>query len=163
MARRSELSPPTGPSFFSVNRRSSTRVEPQLASIPPGPTATYLTEAQKTVPNQSNARSHVSLPISAIAFWPDPFPHPWPLSGGTPILLAATFWGAPWISDSFSSVPHPHSIAHRRPIFISAEHPLPLVEVSTEWPAIMPLRRRLRIRLVNLQTITVSATHRQGR
>jgi len=25
--------------------------------------------------------------------------------------LAATFWGAQWISDSFSSVPHPHSTA----------------------------------------------------
>src|SRR6266481_977616 len=82
---RSKLSPPTGPSFFSVNRRSSTRVEPQLASIPPGPTATYLTEAQKTILNQSNARSHVSPRISAIAFWPDPFPHPQRLSGGTQI------------------------------------------------------------------------------
>jgi phytoene dehydrogenase-like protein len=56
-----------------------------------------------------------------------------------PNLIGATFWGAPWISDSFSSVLHAHSIAHRGPIFISAEHPLPLVEVSTEWPAIMPL------------------------
>ena len=69
-SNRSELSPPTGLLFFSVNRRFSTRIELQLASIPPGPTATYLMEAQKTIPNQSNARSHVSLRISAIAFSP---------------------------------------------------------------------------------------------
>ena len=37
----------TGPSFFPANRRSLTRIELQLASIPPGPTATYLTEAQR--------------------------------------------------------------------------------------------------------------------
>jgi len=81
------------PFVLLVNRRFSTRAEPQLASIPPGPPATYLTLGQKTVPNQSNARSHVSLRISAIAFWPDPFPHPQCLSGGTQIGLAGTCWG----------------------------------------------------------------------
>ena len=155
---RSELSAPTGPSCFWVNRRFSTRAEPQLASIPPGPPATYLTLGQKTVPNQSNARSHVSLRISAIAFWHDPFPHPQCLSGGTQIGLAGTCWGHYGYSDTSSSVPHPTLSRTPGPIFISAEHPLPLVAVSTEWPAIMPLPRRLRIRLVNWQLVRFSRT-----
>jgi hypothetical protein len=46
--------------------------------------------------------------------------------------VAATFWGVRWISDSFSSVPRPHFIADRGPTFISVEHPLFLVEVSTD-------------------------------
>lgn len=37
------------------------------------------------------------------------------------------------------SRPRARSIAHHDPIFISAERPLPLVEVSTEWPAITAL------------------------
>jgi hypothetical protein len=51
-------------------------------------------------------------------------------------------WGTPRLSGGFSSVPHPHSIAQRDPIFISAEHPLSLVEVPTECPDMMVLRPR---------------------
>src|SRR5258708_35262628 len=85
LSSRSELSPLIDPSCFSVNRRSSTRAALQLAGILPGPTATYLTEAPKTIPSPSNGRSLVSLRTSAIAFWPDPFPHPRRLRGGTQI------------------------------------------------------------------------------
>src|SRR6266478_2502609 len=85
LSSRSELSPLIAPSCFSVNHRSSTRVALQLAGILPGPTAAYLTEARKTILSPSNGRSHVSLRTSAIAFWPDPFPHPRRLRSGTQI------------------------------------------------------------------------------
>lgn len=53
------------------------------------------------------------------------------------------------MSNSFSFVPRPHSIAHRVAISISAEHRLPLVVASMECAAIMPLGQRLQIGLVN--------------
>src|SRR5260370_26648627 len=152
-SNRSELLPPSGPSFFLVNHRSLTRVEPRLASIPSGPTAMYLTEARKTIPNPSKTRSHVLLRISEIAFWPDPSPHPQHLSDGTQTWLEATSWEVSWISVRFSSVLRPRFIALPSLIFICVEHRLPLVAVSTEWPVIMPPPQRLRIRLANLQLV----------
>jgi hypothetical protein len=115
--------------------------------------------AQKATQNRSNARLDVSPRIFAIAFWLDPFLHP-PRLSWNPNLIGGDIWGVRWISDSFSSVPRPHSIADRGPTFISAEHPLFLVEVSTESAGIMPLlQRRLRIRLLDLQLVRHPSTH----
>jgi phytoene dehydrogenase-like protein len=56
LSNQNEVSHPTGHLCLSVNRLHSTRVEHRRASRPPGLTATFRTEARKTIPNRSSGR-----------------------------------------------------------------------------------------------------------
>ena len=49
-----------------------------------------------------------------------------------PNLIGGDFVGGAMDIRNFSSVPHPHSIADRVPVFTFVEHPLLQVGVSTE-------------------------------
>jgi phytoene dehydrogenase-like protein len=127
--------------------------QPSLFDPSRAPVGQHTAWAYCHVPNGSAKDYTESIERQIARFAPDfgdcilarSISSPAALERWNPNLIVAIFWVAQWTSGSFSSDPHARSIAHRGTIFISAEHPLPLGEVSTEWPATMPLRRRWRI------------------